>query len=126
VLSFSSLDCHISLQVFDTDVFSFNSDFKDSLYRIKINTIQAKETKQEQDATHERVMQDRQYQIDAAIVRIMKTRKTLSHQQLLGELFAQLRFKANAADCKKRIESLIERDYLERDEADSNAYRYLA
>lgn len=37
---------------------------------------------EEQASTTERVFQDRQYQIDAAIVRIMKMRKTLSHNLL--------------------------------------------
>jgi cullin-4 len=55
------------------------------------------------------VAQDRQYQIDAAVVRIMKMRKTLGHQSLLTELFQQLRFPATSVDLKKRIESLIER-----------------
>lgn len=36
--------------------------------------------------------QDRQYQIDAAIVRIMKMRKTLSHNLLISELYKQLTF----------------------------------
>ena len=31
-----------------------------------------------------------------------------------------------APDIKKRLESLIERDYLERDAADSSMYTYLA
>jgi hypothetical protein len=47
---------------------------------------------EEQKATEERVYQDRQYQIDAAIVRIMKMRKTLSHTLLINELFKQLTF----------------------------------
>jgi hypothetical protein len=38
------------------------------------------------------VFQDRQYQVDAAIVRIMKTRKTLTHSQLISELYQQLKF----------------------------------
>lgn len=76
----------------DTDLFLFNSEFKASLVRIKINTIQMKETKAEVEATHERVAADRQYQVDAAIVRVMKSRKTLSHQALLVELFGYLRF----------------------------------
>ena len=42
--------------------------------------------------TTERVFQDRQYQVDAAIVRIMKTRKVLSHNLLITELYNQLKF----------------------------------
>lgn len=64
--------------------------------------------------------------MDAAIVRIMKTRKELSHQQLVAELLAQLRFPVKPADIKKRIESLLEREFLERDSDDPNIYRYLA
>jgi hypothetical protein len=60
-------------------------------------------------------MQDRQYQIDAALVRIMKTRKTLSHKLLVGESLAQLKFPLKATDLKKRIESLIDREYMARD-----------
>lgn len=41
-------------------------------------------------------MQDRQYQIDAAIVRIMKMRKTLSHKLLVNELMTQLKFPIRA------------------------------
>lgn len=47
---------------------------------------------EEQKATEERVFQDRQYQIDAAIVRIMKMRKSLSHTLLISELYNQLKF----------------------------------
>ncbi len=43
-------------------------------------------------------MQERQYQIDAAIVRVMKTRKQLSHQLLLAELFSQLKFPSKVCD----------------------------
>lgn len=47
---------------------------------------------EEQASTTERVYQDRQYQIDAAIVRIMKMRKTLSHNLLVSEVYNQLKF----------------------------------
>ena len=46
------------------------------------------------DATHEKVVQDRVYQLDATLVRIMKARKTLTHSQLVAEALAQLRFPA--------------------------------
>lgn len=53
---------------------------------------------EEQKATEERVFQDRQYQIDAAIVRIMKMRKTLSHNLLITELFNQLTFPVKVSE----------------------------
>ncbi|XP_032959116.1 cullin-4B isoform X8 [Rhinolophus ferrumequinum] len=110
----------------DGDKFICNDDFKHKLFRIKINQIQMKETVEEQASTTERVFQDRQYQIDAAIVRIMKMRKTLSHNLLVSEVYNQLKFPVKPADLKKRIESLIDRDYMERDKENPNQYNYIA
>jgi len=56
----------------------------------------------------------------------MKTRKQLNHQQLVAELLQQLKFPCKAGDLKKRIESLIDREYLERDAENSQLYSYLA
>ncbi|GAB1292996.1 Cullin-4A [Apodemus speciosus] len=113
-------------EVEDGDKFIFNADFKHKLFRIKINQIQMKETVEEQVSTTERVFQDRQYQIDAAIVRIMKMRKTLGHNLLVSELYNQLKFPVKPGDLKKRIESLIDRDYMERDKDSPNQYHYVA
>ncbi|MBA0840292.1 hypothetical protein Goarm_002887, partial [Gossypium armourianum] len=110
----------------DDDSFIFNEGFTAPLYRIKVNAIQMKETVEENTSTTERVFQDRQYQVDAAIVRIMKTRKVLSHTLLITELFEQLKFPIKPADLKKRIESLIDREYLERDKNNPQIYNYLA
>ncbi|NXA45893.1 CUL4B protein, partial [Nothocercus julius] len=110
----------------DGDKFTCNDDFRHKLFRIKINQIQMKETVEEQASTTERVFQDRQYQIDAAIVRIMKMRKTLSHNLLVSEVYNQLKFPVKPADLKKRIESLIDRDYMERDKENPNQYNYIA
>ncbi|CAN6683666.1 unnamed protein product [Malus baccata var. baccata] len=110
----------------DGDTFTFNDSFTAPLYRIKVNAIQMKETVEENTSTTERVFQDRQYQVDAAIVRIMKTRKVLSHTLLITELFQQLKFPIKPADLKKRIESLIDREYLERDKNNPQIYNYLA
>jgi cullin-4 len=66
------------------------------------------------------------FQVDAAIVRTMKARKRMAHTALISELLQQLRFPAQTSDLKKRIESLIERDYLARDANDSSTYNYLA
>ncbi|XP_068107301.1 cullin-4B isoform X1 [Hyperolius riggenbachi] len=115
-----------SKDVDDGDKFTFNDEFRHQLFRIRINQIQMKETVEEQASTTERVFQDRQYQIDAAIVRIMKMRKTLSHNLLVSEVYNQLKFPVKPADLKKRIESLIDRDYMERDKENSNQYNYVA
>ncbi len=110
----------------DTDMFMFNSNFISNQKRIRITNIQMKETSEERSKTQEAVTLDRLYLIDAAIVRIMKARKTLDHRTLVGEAMKQLKFPASNTDIKKRIETLIEREYLERVEGVNNRYNYLA
>jgi len=109
-----------------TDKFHFNKHFKHKLVRIKINTIQLQETKEEKKTTDERVFADRQFAIDAAIVRIMKSRKTLQHSLLIAETVKQLKFPSKIPEIKKRIASLIEREYIERDKDNSSLYIYQA
>jgi hypothetical protein len=55
----------------------------------------------------------------------MKARKSMEHRTLVGEVMTQIKFPANSSDIKKRIESLIEREYLER-AVDRAQYNYLA
>lgn len=81
------------------------------------------------DESHnaKRVDEDRTVAIEAATVRIMKARKVLTHQQLVAEVLAQLSFfRPNPKLIKRRIENLIEREYLERDPDTPNSYKYLA
>ena len=82
----------ISADVTSSCRFNVSDTFTHKLYRIKINMVQAKEKPEEEQSTREKVNVDRQYAVDAAIVRIMKMRKTLSHSGLVTELFEQLKF----------------------------------
>ncbi|XP_044494153.1 cullin-1 isoform X2 [Mangifera indica] len=106
------------------DYFEFNSKFTDRMRRIKIPLPPVDERRK----IVEDVDKDRRYAIDAAIVRIMKSRKVLGHQQLVSECVEQLSrmFKPDIKAIKKRMEDLIARDYLERDKENPNIFRYLA
>ncbi|KAJ3577326.1 hypothetical protein NPX13_g3240 [Xylaria arbuscula] len=108
-----------------TDKFSVNKSFSDPKFRIKINQIQLKETKEENKETHERIARDRQFETQAAIVRIMKSRKTMTHANLVAEVINQTKKRGavDTSEIKQNIEKLIEKDYLERE---GSSYTYLA
>eukprot|EP00177_Eucheuma_denticulatum_P000766 GFKZ01001381.1.p1 GENE.GFKZ01001381.1~~GFKZ01001381.1.p1 ORF type:complete len:852 (+),score=133.99 GFKZ01001381.1:654-3209(+) len=111
------------------DKFYFNDDFTTKNRRIKMQVISAaKENGNERNQTRGRIDDDRRPLIDTAIVRIMKHRKVLGHTALVVEVTSQLssRFEPNLQDIKKRIESLVEREYIERDTQNRQVYKYLA
>ena len=119
----------MSKEIAEDDIFIFNEKFTSKFYKVKVGTVAAqKESEPEKHDTRQRVEEDRKPQIEAAIVRIMKSRRELDHNNLVSEVTKQLqaRFLPNPAVIKKRIESLIEREFLERDKTDRKLYRYLA
>lgn len=114
------------LGIEETDKFVLNKQFTDRLFRVRINQVQLKETEEEDRITEQKVLIDRQFQIDAAIVRIMKACKCISHTNLISELFDKLGIPVKPCDLKKRIELLIEREYMERDKDNPANYNYIA
>lgn len=111
------------------DVFTFNDDFTCRNRRIKIQMISAqRESETEKRQTRHRIDDDRKPLIEAAIVRIMKHRKVLEHNTLIVEVTTQLssRFEPNPLDIKVRIESLVEREFLERQADKRQVYQYVA
>jgi len=110
-------------------VFSINDSFTSRLHRVKIQAVTAKgESEPERKETRSKVDEDRKHEIEAAIVRIMKARKKMTHSNLVAEVTDQLksRFLPNPLLIKKRIESLIEREYLARTVEDRKIYQYVA
>ncbi|XP_024939142.1 cullin-3 isoform X4 [Cephus cinctus] len=109
--------------------FSVNDSFTSKLHRVKIQTVAAKgESEPERRETRNKVDEDRKHEIEAAIVRIMKARKRMAHNILVTEVTEQLRirFLPSPVIIKKRIEGLIEREYLARTPEDRKVYTYVA
>ncbi|KAF7283447.1 cullin 3 [Rhynchophorus ferrugineus] len=109
--------------------FQVNDSFTSKLHRVKIQTVAAKgESEPERRETRSKVDEDRKHEIEAAIVRIMKSRKRMPHNILVTEVTEQLRsrFLPSPVIIKKRIEGLIEREYLARTPEDRKVYTYVA
>lgn len=112
-----------------TDRFSVNDDFTSKSRRIKLQVVSArKEDETEKSQTRSRIDDDRRPVIDTVIVRVMKSRKVLEHNKLIVEVTNMLssRFEPNPVEIKKRIESLVEREYLERQQDKRQIYQYVA
>lgn len=122
----------MSKDVKPTDTFAYNEAFHTPYAKLKIGVVSSAnrlENVDERKETEKKNNEDRGAVVDAAIVRVMKQRKTLSHQSLVSEVITLLksRFQPDVALIKKRIENLIERDYLERaEDVERASYNYLA
>jgi cullin 3 len=121
----------MSREIKPDDRFSFNEDFTSQYLKVKVSVIAANrvENVDERKETQKRIEDERAGHIDSAIVRIMKQRKQLPHVNLVNEALTLLipRFKPDTNGIKKRIESLIDREYLERGpDPQVPSYTYLA
>ncbi|MCJ1479921.1 Cullin-3 [Schaereria dolodes] len=122
----------MSKDIKSDDKFFFNASFHSQFNKIKIGVVSGGnrvEDMEERRETEKKNNDSRGGIIEAALVRIMKQRKELTHQELITEVIQQLtaRFAPDVNMIKKRIESLIEREYLERkDDTERPAYVYLA
>ncbi|CAB1348485.1 unnamed protein product [Coregonus sp. 'balchen'] len=144
-----------SKEIENGHVFTVNDQFTSKLHRVKIQTVAAKqgETDPERKETRQKVDDDRKHEIEAAIVRIMKSRKKMQHNVLVAEVSGiecmnievfrgtsgctseyfinvtqqlRSRFLPSPVVIKKRIEGLIEREYLARTPEDRKVYTYVA
>ena len=65
--------------------------------------------------------------MQAIIVRIMKAARTMDHNSLLTEVAQTVRlFTPTVSMIKRNIEVLIDKEYLQREDASMNTYSYIA
>jgi hypothetical protein len=113
-------------QLESTDEITLNKAFQSKRVKFKINAAIQAETSQQSADTRKSVDEDRNLVIQAAIVRIMKARKSLNHTRLIQEVIAQVKthFTPHIPLVKRAIEQLIEKEFLER--AGDSTYNYKA
>ncbi|OBZ86289.1 Cullin-2 [Choanephora cucurbitarum] len=132
-----SLKPLVDMQIFQTlddgplsqsSLIQFNSSFNSKRTKIKVTASSAataqNETQQESQAARRSVDEDRRMYLQAAIVRIMKSRQVLPHVQLIQEIFDQAnsRFSPSVVMIKKCIEQLLEKQFIARQERDTYVY----
>jgi cullin 1 len=102
--------------------FKLNLKFMSPLRRVNFPVPMLEEA-----VKKERIKEDRSHAVEAALVRIMKSRKKMKFTDLRLEVVTLMQtFKPDDALIKKRIESLIEREYMERDKTDTAILIYKA
>lgn len=111
-----------------------NLEFTSRKAKFKIAVVQRdnqyQQIKEQNDSelTHSSIDEDRKLYIQAAIVRVMKSRKSAKHNHLIQEVIGLTRnhFNPNVTMIKKCIEILIEKQYLERKSSAADEYKYVA
>jgi len=113
-----------------TDIFLLREKIPAKKLPRKIQFPQGSAKQQEAEANQDKelVMKQREFEVEAAMVRVMKARNRLDWNSLQVEVIKILsnRFQPDAKMLKKRLESLIDRKFMERDENDPKIILYIS
>ncbi|KAG7442123.1 Cullin-domain-containing protein [Guyanagaster necrorhizus] len=108
--------------------YDLNPGFKSKKIRVNLNQPIKAEVKAESSDVLKAVDEDRKYVIQTTIVRIMKARKTMKNQALIQEVISQIsqRFVPKIPDIQKAVETLLEKEYMERVDGQKDTFTYVA
>ena len=109
----------------ESDKFILNSNFTSNQNKIIFKTNFEYNIKKNDESHNQIIQNQRKFIIDSKIMTIMKSKKRLSHNELINSILLSLQndFIPEILTIKNRIESLIERGYLSRK---SDYYEYIA
>lgn len=109
-------------------VLRLNFNYNNKRTKFHVTAAVQKDSPQEVEQTISSVEEDRKLYLQAAIVRIMKARKILRHNELIQEVCAQSKasFAPSISIIKKCIGALIDKQYIERTEHSDEEYSYVA
>jgi cullin-4 len=110
----------------EEESFAINPNFASPRNKVFLSDIPEEEAQTQSEESKKEVFRDRQYQVDAAICRLLKVRKSLLTADLLDALQKILKFSPDIQDVTVRIESLVDREYIERDAHNPDLLHYLA
>ncbi|KAL3231095.1 Uncharacterized protein RNJ44_00734 [Nakaseomyces bracarensis] len=118
-----------SKTISETDVFSINDEFTAPVLKVKLQMITGVVTagKPERTKFMDTVDRERMEVINAAIVRVMKRERRLAIGELQEAIAVEVatRFTLTIAAFKNSIETLIEKDYIQRDVDDQDTLHYI-
>lgn len=110
----------------EMDEIQLNEGFESNALRIKVPRVRVKQGEKEREEDRKAVMLERRNIVDSVIVRVAKSRKTLKYIDLVQEVLKQVTsFRPLPSLVKEQVESLMQREYLQRDEEDSSLLIYM-
>eukprot|EP00361_Fabrea_salina_P007359 CAMPEP_0202440492 /NCGR_PEP_ID=MMETSP1345-20130828/36726_1 /ASSEMBLY_ACC=CAM_ASM_000843 /TAXON_ID=342563 /ORGANISM="Fabrea Fabrea salina" /LENGTH=737 /DNA_ID=CAMNT_0049055097 /DNA_START=1 /DNA_END=2214 /DNA_ORIENTATION=+ len=110
----------------DEDQITVNSDFHTTSLRVNYVPKKVKKCESNTKEEEQAIQSERKNILDSVIVRIAKSRRVIKHQELVAEVIRQVsHFRPQPTMIKTQIESLIQREFLARDEKDRATYNYI-
>lgn len=114
------------------DKFSINYAFTAPTAKVKVQTIAglvpSSKTDSNLSSAQDSAERERSIEINAAIVRIMKSHRKLSHGKLMTMVadVVRTRYPLSSTTFKKSINYLLEKEYILRDPDDLSIYHYIS
>ncbi|CAF4137248.1 unnamed protein product [Adineta steineri] len=111
----------------DDYMIQVDENFKSKRDKINLNQAVKSVEQKEAEKDGQAIEEERNFLIQAAIVRTMKARKQLNYNSITEQILPQLtsKFQPKISMIKECIELLVEKEYLKRDPKDKSLYTYI-